>query len=681
MKKTAVLAILGVAFVLLIVLNLKQDVGTASLDTLHRHTGIRADVAGSADRPRQNSSSVEPNVDKSDVRGVTVRVATAREQSAIRGATVSIVTKNSRSRSASCSTSALGVCNLQLVPGVYSFVAEAPSYALSFSDLIEIRSGREVVVMYMHPASYIEGRVLSRSVPVADAVVTAVSTIGNFEARTSSSGSFSVPVTPGVFELFAQKGDGVARRSNIVVGPASTSGGHELILSAGYNINGIALDIELKRGISDVDIEAHPGRGQQALMRSRSLGDGRFVVGPLPEGPYELSGASNGYCVGSTQTVVVNAGKSPLVQIELARAAAVRGRVVDLRGEMVVGAHVLGRRSCSGASDVELATTDSTGTFALTHMAAGDARIQAFRTGESLGAGKTVGLGSGQVAEVVLVLEASGIIRGRVSRRSGSPPVKPLGVMATSTQALSENPDEGTTDIDERGFFELAVPAGTYEIHPFSKMENVGGSFNSATVRVRDGETSYQDLEVEDDDEPLGTMVGTVLEPGGHPSALASVRIVSTNVPPTFKLAIQTDMFGQFKFVRPMADKNLPADVIAGNGGRVSDRLMVPFDSRQVSLQLHPAASVSGVYRSPSGLDEPITVTVAPVPGLGPVGRGTFSFPSSSFVLTEVPGLLVRLDVRGADGTQGSREIPASPGSVLATEIVGVTPAANPPQR
>lgn len=212
------------------------------------------------------------------------------------------------------------------------------------------------------------------------------------------------------------------------------------------SVTGVVWEVMTGRAIRGAVLDAHgrvmPGLGVSAYMEapasdprlpSSGVDDsidaaGRFEIAGLVPGTYRLSAYSDSLLTSQPPLYVeLTAGRDvENVQIRLPESGALRGVVVDDRGDPVGGLQVMAGTEQGEASFG--AVTASDGAFIYVHMEPGEYRVHASRPGPTAASGGAAGetvtarVVADATAEVRLVVaSARAEIRGRVVHAGGGP--------------------------------------------------------------------------------------------------------------------------------------------------------------------------------------------------------------------------------------------------------------------
>jgi hypothetical protein len=263
-------------------------------------------------------------------------------------------------------------------------------------------------------------------------------------ARTTaaSDGTFSLDGLPeGTVELWAESPRGAALQPGV----ASGTEGVELILAKGVSLAGSVVD-EAGTPLSDVQVTLfHEEHSRYFELRTGA--DGRFKVGPLPEGPYSLVASTPGLLPAYLSSVI----QEEVEEIVLHPPRRISGQVLSA-GQPAPGAKV--RVAYTG----HVAETDAQGRFSFEPFAPDTYELQAERDGQHA-------LDQVEVTEeesevhVTLNLGPPLYVEGTVRDDAGQPIAKAwIGVMSVSNVSLSQM---AHTEADGR--YRLGpLPSGTY---------------------------------------------------------------------------------------------------------------------------------------------------------------------------------------------------------------------------
>ena len=309
---------------------------------------------------------------------------------------------------------------------------------------------------------------------------------------------------------------------------------------------------------------------------------GRFRIPSLPTGAYDIAATADGFARGRLPARLLGGGASS-IEITLATASSIRGRVVAPDGGAVAGVTVeawtvdVASRSLSRTTPpAATATSDDDGTFELAELA---------RQPHTIRAASPAGWHPALVVDapgddVVIALHPGGEVSGQVVDGSG-------GAVAGATVEIrslikgSESGFQRQVVADPAGRFAVtAVPPGELELTAASTQE--GGARTSQYVTVRDVASSPVTLRL------AGrlALTGRVRTRSGQPVAAATVVAYPAeqqNRPPIVFRG-QTDGEGRFELgnleagvfrVTSHTESSAQAEPVVGEAGGPSVELVV----------------------------------------------------------------------------------------------------------
>lgn len=250
---------------------------------------------------------------------------------------------------------------------------------------------------------------------------------------------------------------------------------------------------------------------------------GRFVIRGLPPGVVSLSARASGLAsYAPTQVPVAIAERVEGVEVALAEAADVRGRVVSA-GQDSKGLAGVEIRAMSPVGPAITATSDEHGEFWLRGLLPGRVQLIADAEGWTLDEPPVVEIAGEDVEDLTLELSRAQAIRGRV---------EPAGAAEVAIELRPENLKIGgpgqtmmlatggtaTSSDAETGAFELSpVHPGTYTLEARTA-DGRGGS-----VEVEVGASGADEVVIEL--EQRAVLAGLVRDAEGRPVADATVRV------------------------------------------------------------------------------------------------------------------------------------------------------------
>ncbi|MER2564073.1 MAG: carboxypeptidase-like regulatory domain-containing protein [Myxococcaceae bacterium] len=235
----------------------------------------------------------------------------------------------------------------------------------------------------------------------------------------------------------------------------------------------------------------------------------RLELGPMAEGPAVVRVTAPGFR-SRAQSIELKPGDTDL-EVVLAEAPFIAGRVVDTKGQAVAGATVQVRADLP--NDPSGAVTDETGHFRLHVDEEGPWQV------EAVGEGGEIARATAQVPgpEVVLTLEPLGKLVVTVIGVDGRP-AEAVRVMIASAE--SPEPDFGETTETGQLTFEQLVP-GEFRVE-------VDGAGNSddflpahATQAIRSAETAQLTIHLQ----PAAQIVGKLIDEEGAPVTYSMLSV------------------------------------------------------------------------------------------------------------------------------------------------------------
>ncbi len=316
----------------------------------------------------------------------------------------------------------------------------------------------------------------------------------------------------------------------------------KVTVSAGASVSGKVID-DSGRPLAGAEVEPVATPADDAPPVVKTDGDGRFSVGPLVPGRYQIWARLAAHAMSSPPEVQLRADKPVELQVRLPRAVQVLGQTVDDNGapvpSVVVNAAVLSAGSQDLAvlpgslplaadaanlpaealnrqSPVRSTASDANGRFLLADLPAGRFRLELSaptrvpirRSPVSIDPGKTVDLGR-------LVMAAGVPTEGRVLDTEGQPLA---GARVEARQADGTVAAVFAALASDDGGFKMFLPRGVFTVSAHAPRR---------APEIRDGvviEPGHPpgDLELRLD-RADGSVGGTVRDPNGRPAVSARV--------------------------------------------------------------------------------------------------------------------------------------------------------------
>jgi RNA polymerase sigma factor (sigma-70 family) len=551
----------------------------------------------------------------------------------------------------------------ELSPGRYRLVVEAPGHARTAIREVVVPRTAPLIVQ-LGAAGVIEGAV--RLADGSPAIGAEVTFIGGPEVLTVTSGSgggYSAEVNPGSFRVLAGLGGATGAYPHAVPVAAGASARADVHLGTAAVIAGRVTD-DGGAPIAGAQAVLTPAGTVGEMGRALSRPDGTFELGPLGSGEYDLDVVADGHSPDSRRGLVVLPGQRFEIDFRLDGVGVVEGVVRDRDGAPVEGARVSGGTMWGGAagSVAAEAVTGADGHYVLPGLEVGVARIRAHRPGWATRDARTVTVRVGKRSTADFVLVATGILEGEVRYVDGRPAEAGLPVLVAPDMEVVRLNDAPRVEVVEGGRYRVELPAGDFKAYA-GKAGRPGGN-TWAKVKVAGGETARLDLVAGYPEDAPNTLAIEVREPGGAPAGDAVVTLES----PGYMWVSTADEEGRTAVSgRPGAVR-----VTARKGGRVSLPVEVAEASREVVVDLRPAASVKGRLLAPGAPRVNGFALAVETPGAseGQLGRSDRRhFSGDRFELSELPPGLVRLVATAPDGRAGEILLSVSPGESVERDI------------
>jgi hypothetical protein len=561
-----------------------------------------------------------------------------------------------------------------LAAGSWMLRASAPGYGPVLLNEVRVPA-QGPLELALSRAGIIEGFVVDAGGrPAPGAEVRVSGGLTEQVVTTGEGGGFSAEVEAGSHTVSARRGDEAgAVDTPVVVAAGGTVRDVRVRLGAGSVLEGRVVALTSKAPVVGATVDVSPAGANGDSGRAVTDAEGRFSVGGLAPGLYDVVAAATGFSEVIRQNLTLAPGERFLVELELEGTGAVEGTVRDSAGRALAGVRVLGGESWTGegpsASPVE-ARTNAEGHYRLEGLSSGPERLIARREGASAGEERFVFIEEGGTARADFTLEETGILEGVVRMVSGPLPGGALQVYAYRNQGESgRSPgDSGRAEVEGAGTFRMVLPPGLYDVYA-EPVENAGPrQLHPSQVDVEAGKTVRVELILTELESPRGLLRGRVLEPDGSPSPSAIIIGEGSVEEQQSHFWVNADAEGRFQHSIP-AEASLT--LRASNGGRFGIVQGVKA-GQEVVVTLQPAASIRGrVVRANGAPVRGFTLGVEPLqPGSASWTGNEQEFAAERFELKDVPGESVRLEARTKDGSQGEAAVRLTPGASAEVEIL-----------
>jgi RNA polymerase sigma factor (sigma-70 family) len=547
--------------------------------------------------------------------------------------------------------------------GRYRLVVEAPGHARTALRQVVVPRTLPLVVE-LGAAGVIEGAV--RLADGSPAIGAEVSFIGGPEVLTVTSGSrggYSAEVNPGSYRVLAGLGGATGAHPHAVPVAAGATARANVQLGTAAVIAGRVTD-DGGAPVTGAEAVLTPAGTVGEMGRALTRPDGTFELGPLGSGEYDLDVIADGHSSDSRRGLVVLPGQRFEIDFRLDGVGVVEGVVRDRDGVPLEGARVSGGKMWGGASGSvpAEAVTGADGRYVLPGLEVGVASVRARRSGAATGEARTVTVRAGRRSTADFVLVATGTLEGEVRTGDGRPGEAGLAVRVAPDVQFVNVSDVARVEVAGAGGYRVELPAGSWKA--MAGKEGRSGPGNWVKVNVATAETTRLDLVAANPEDTPDTLAIEVREPGGAPSGSAFVAVESRG----FMFASVADEEGRTSVRRrPGA-----ARVTARKGGRTSLPVEVGEASREVVLDLRPAASVEGRLLAPDAPRVTAFSLDVEIPGAseGPLSESNRRhFSGERFAVLELPSGPVRLVATTPDGRVGEISLSLSPGESVERDI------------
>jgi protocatechuate 3,4-dioxygenase beta subunit len=495
-----------------------------------------------------------------------------------------------------------GAFRITVPAGAYLAVADAEGYAAA-QRLVDTAVDARLDFA-LEPAALLGGRVVRRGsgTSVAGAAVVLGDDLswwmGRHESTTGADGRFELRnLEPGSYALSAHKDDLAASAPRPVeLAAADRRTDVVLELDAGAAISGRVLG-EGGAPVGGARLRLTPASARVGQVRATSGADGRYRIEGLLPGRYLLAAEDGAHAPASRELRLSGGETLTGIDLTLATASVIIGKVVAGDGGPVAGATVVAYdRSRQRQRELATDRTDASGAFRLRSLPAGLLQLVAQHPSHGRATHDPEPIGAGETRTVTLTLLPWATISGTVRWQDGAPAT---GVTVSGISFTQHGGSHARTSAD--GSYELpGLPAGELVVSASRGGTSVQGALPQGTreLTVTAGEhRSGVDLRLSRGGHRLA---GVVLGPDGKPLAGVQVGAYGEDQGSAMMVGLavggsalpQTDEAGRFLLEdidgRPQA-------VWARRRGFLETRVGgVAPDSMNLRLQLRREAVLSG---------------------------------------------------------------------------------------
>jgi protocatechuate 3,4-dioxygenase beta subunit len=305
--------------------------------------------------------------------------------------------------------------------------------------------------------------------------------------RSDANGTFAVAgLGSGRFTLRAREGQRVSQTQVVVLGEVSIRPTHvRLSLQTGVLVEGRVVD-DGGHALAGATVDVMAMPSDDLPMTGQSGPDGRFRLGPVAPGKYQILARLDDYVVLDAPEPQLGPRPTESFELRLARTARVEGRILDESGRAMKDVLVSAISLIGGRDDVVVipgalplaaeaaalptgsllrpggvrsSTTDASGRFRITGLSPGRARIEVRHPDKLPFRREPLLLAPGDSREMGdLTLVAGATLAGRVVE--GDAGVE--GALVEARPAGKPSHPAVRASTDSKGEFFLRLPLGTY---------------------------------------------------------------------------------------------------------------------------------------------------------------------------------------------------------------------------
>ncbi|MGE0402922.1 MAG: carboxypeptidase regulatory-like domain-containing protein [Kofleriaceae bacterium] len=311
------------------------------------------------------------------------------------------------------------------------------------------------------------------------------------------------PVRPGWIGVVASAEGYADEAAFTTVGAAGATGTLSIKLRKGYFVSGHVRD-DRGKPIGKVRVTAHEGMWDFGTDDARDSAitddNGAFKVGPLAPGTHTLRAKDGEHAPASSSPITMSGAPVTGITIVMQPGAVVSGTVVDGNKQPVAFAtvRVAGKRQNAWEQTARQATTDKSGAFELRGLARSTVQIRA-ESDTAASAITDVDLAAkASVTDLVLVLDVTGMIKGRVVDDHGAAVAEvqvnafPDILGGGSTEGLALAGLSSTTTDGDGAFTVHGLPPGAYRLWAARSSTNMWQEWGQHGTAAKTGDVDVK---------------------------------------------------------------------------------------------------------------------------------------------------------------------------------------------
>lgn len=333
------------------------------------------------------------------------------------------------------------------------------------SGVVVDGSGRGVAEVTVHARPDLMGGASPELAAFAETSSTTTSGGGEFAFRTLPDGAYWLWLGPSSADTDASLRTGAAAKTG--------ASDVRLVLTAPGLVKGTIV----AEGASSALLAVVQVGSRPAVQTTR----GTFSVDELAPGTYDVVIRGGDFPELTLRDIRVESGKvTDVGTIKVPRGRTLRGRVVDHTGAPVAAASVRVGASLWDTSEARTTTSDQTGEFILTGLAAGELAVMAEHETAGRSLGSVLAVGPADPAPITLRLRRFGSLSGIVTSRG-----TPVAHISVSETSPGTNMQVTFTETDDEGRFTMPrVTEGPHILHAIDRQPMLSMVTSSTTVTV-----------------------------------------------------------------------------------------------------------------------------------------------------------------------------------------------------